>query len=1104
MLGTRSPRENKVERNEGTEFLLRKKKAFESLPYVKPIALKFTNLTPDKIRELSVKEVRPSDREDVNSGVYGSSNRSDHECRICNESSFLAQEKVSQNKTCPGHNGHIEFPQDVVIYHPQHIDILVKLLNIFCKKCGELYIKNIKELSKSLGRMRPLKRIKTIADMSSSNRLCISKDCNIKGFQYKLNKGGSKLGLIDVICDKASRKECAKDLPSTVLVNEVRREIANKRGGESAASSKTSQCGEGKECLYAIDARDLLKGMATSAKLVLGFKEDEDFEWMFVRTLTVIPNISRPLEVDQNGTEKDGFLTATLRSYLKKIQDMEENGVKLGSISKIATSTTAPQNVPKTIEDAWKTFFDMYRNITVNKDETDNNTNRSAWSSIHGKKGVIRQGILGKRGDQSARTVLGPLTDSDFWKIGIPADFAKTLTKPIMVNKTNLKYIMDLHQKGMIRRITKKSTGVTFVVKPGMKYFFNIGDTVHRSLMVGDEIIGNRQPTLHKGSIFGASIVINGEVNGEIDPTKASRNIRLPLPLTGPTNADFDGDEGNLTNPQSVSARVETRLVLDVTQNMLDDQRGSNSIGLVMNSLIAAYIATSPDNPVVLPEEHFDRLLEKVGVLQDPVERADFDKRLRYYGVEEFSGYALISSVFPRDFVYYDGVNKRRVTETRRMDSVDIREGILISGQLKKKHLGTARNSIIQQLILQYPRDDPFDKPVAANVITRLHKILDDFMEEYGFTVSLKDVYGIPPDKEAKLKEEINEALKEITALGSPTGDRPHDMALMARKTKALSELKKKILGAAAAGFSKDNNIAIMTKKGAGAKGDEFNIAQITTALGQQYVRGGLPARRIGPIGQKRFSPYNQINDHSPESNGFIKNSYNDGLDPQELFTILLAGREGNINTAMTTGQIGDLNRAMGRTLESIIQSQSGAVVSTTGSFIAPYYNSGLSAQRPYWVDYPWASSFTFTNPVLIAEKLNASVGVLPDHVAAAAGISQTVPAEDEEWPTEWPEYADKLPNIDVESMHSKYAGQMNHYEKARFISLRAEQLERNAKPTIKTKGRLTSNGRPLVESIDIAIEEFKQGKPEFMYVMRESASKLQFVGPRGLRDLKI
>lgn len=1105
MLGTGKNMDISDERENARNFLLRKREAFESLPYVKPVSLNFSNMTPDKIRELSLKEVTSSDRDNVNSGVYGSSNRSDDPCLTCNMSSFLRQEKVSQNKTCPGHNGHIDFPKDVVIYHPQHIDILVKLLNVFCKSCGELYIKNVERLSRVLGRMRPLKRIKTVFDLTSNNRICVSKDCNTKGFQYKLNKGGSKLGLIDVLCEKSSKEECTKGLPTTALVNQVRQQISDNKdrddGGEDRA--KKGQCGEGKECLYAIDARTLLQMMGPSAKVLLGFKEDEDFEWMFVRTIAVIPNISRPLEVDQNGAEKDGFLTATMRSYLKKIKDMEANKVSLGNVSNIALNNKGNQNVPKTIEDAWKTFFDMYRNITVNKEETEKNI-RSTWSMIHGKKGLIRGNMLGKRGDYSARTVLGPLTDSEFWNLGIPAEFAKTQTKPIMVNRTNLRYVMDLHKKGMIRRVTKGSTGITFIMKPNAKYFFNIGDVAHRSLMEGDEIIGNRQPTLHKGSIFGASILINGCVDGEIDPTKASKNIRLPLPVTGPTNADFDGDEGNLTNPQSVSARVETRLLLDVTNNMLDDQRGSNSIGLVMNALIASYIATTPNDVITLPEEYFEQLLEKVGVLRDPAEREDFNNRLKYYGVPEYSGRALVSSVFPKDFVYSEAVNKRKVLRTGKMETVDIREGILISGQLRKKHLGTARNSIIQQLILQYPRIDPFERPVAANVITKLHRILDDFIEEYGFTVSLKDVYGIPPDKEAALKEEINKSLKDITALGSPNGDRPHDMALMARKSKALSELKKKILDAAAAGFSKDNNISIMTKKGAGAKGDEFNIAQITTALGQQYVRGGLPARRIGPLGQKRFSPYNQINDHSPESNGFIKNSYNDGLDPQELFTILLAGREGNINTAMTTGQIGDLNRAMGRTLESIIQAQNGAVVSTTGTFIAPYYNSALSAQRPHWVDYPWVSSFTFTNPTSIAEKLNASVGILPDHVAVASKIASENLSDEEEWPTEWPEYVDALPEFDLQALHNKYKGQMTSYEKARFISIRAEQLERNAKPGISTKGRTTRDGRPMVESIDIAIEEFKQGKPEFMYIVRETASKVEFVGPSGLRDIKI
>jgi DNA-directed RNA polymerase II subunit RPB1 len=77
----------------------------------------------------------------------------------------------------------------------------------------------------------------------------------------------------------------------------------------------------------------------------------------------------------------------------------------------------------------------------------------------------------------------------------------------------------------------------------------------------------------------------------------------------------------------------------------------------------------------------------------------------------------------------------------------------------------------------------------------------------------------------------------------------------------------------------------------AGSKGSFINISQMTACVGQQNVEG----KRI-PFGFKyRTLPHFTKDDHSPESRGFVENSYLRGLTPQEFFFHAMGGREGKI-----------------------------------------------------------------------------------------------------------------------------------------------------------------------------------------------------------------
>ena len=102
-----------------------------------------------------------------------------------------------------------------------------------------------------------------------------------------------------------------------------------------------------------------------------------------------------------------------------------------------------------------------------------------------------------------------------------------------------------------------------------------------------------------------------------------------------------------------------------------------------------------------------------------------------------------------------------------------------------------------------------------------------------------------------------------------------------------------------------------------GSKGSTINISQMTAIVGQQSVEG----KRI-PFGFKyRTLPHFTKDDYSPESRGFVENSYLRGLTPTEFFFHAMAGREGLIDTAVKTAETGYIQRRLVKALEDVMSS---------------------------------------------------------------------------------------------------------------------------------------------------------------------------------------
>lgn len=160
----------------------------------------------------------------------------------------------------------------------------------------------------------------------------------------------------------------------------------------------------------------------------------------------------------------------------------------------------------------------------------------------------------------------------------------------------------------------------------------------------------------------------------------------------------------------------------------------------------------------------------------------------------------------------------------------------------------------------------------------------------------------------------------------------------------ALSGARDTGMAIAKNALNKDNRFIATVVSG--AKGDYFNIAQITGLLGQQSLNG----TRVPPVlsNNTRTLPHYPLNsseytdDMKYESSGFIRSSFVHGLSPREYFFHAMTGREGITDTAMKTATSGYIQRRMIKIAEDIQVKYDGTVRNSVNNIVQFAYGDNF------------------------------------------------------------------------------------------------------------------------------------------------------------------
>lgn len=675
------------------------------------------------------------------------------------------------------------------------------------------------------------------------------------------------------------------------------------------ASSKTSNKRRGKKVTFTVlNALSILKRIRKEDYLIFGKSPPHA---MIVQSLAVPPNRTRINSIGgyaaKNRSETD------LTKHLKRIAQI--NNI-LGEKMSHVPEDESYLNYPSVVE--------AHNNLQVAHAAYICNTGhgmpkvtghtkaplRYLIQQWTGKTGRIRGHLCGKRFDFSARTVISPSIDADIDQLYVPKRVCMKLTYPEYVTMYNIHEIRKMVQRGP----DNYPGALTIIKKNGelidLRYAKNyradnieIGMKVERHLKDGDIVTLNRQPSLHKSSIMSYRVIVHD-----------GNTFKVNLAVTGPYNADFDGDEMNLHVPQNLESRAEAAYLMK-PHLQINDAQDKACIGLKQDSQIGAYCCTSKN---ILHERgdviHFANQMTYHSLSALPIPAVFVKDRFVDSGYQVlWTGKQCASMTLPKinksiapstspsaritSVSFIRGVND--IANVLKDTAIVIDRGDIIVGRLDKSMVGASRGGLVQNIV------HDFGFEIARQFISDSQRYFNYWISKHGFGMSIADC---PRTHQQKVKELTNRVIEFLKTWS-------HEIPIVEEEgIKRMIEIYKNQVGVLIQKQAPGYVNRYLEIIAAGAKGTVVNYCQTNGVLSQQYIG----QTRLEPSFTGRVFPHYFPGDKDPRAQGFIDTNYMYGISPLAMYMHTMAGREGLVDTSTKTAEVGHLNRWLMRAMEDI------------------------------------------------------------------------------------------------------------------------------------------------------------------------------------------
>jgi len=682
-----------------------------------------------------------------------------------------------------------------------------------------------------------------------------------------------------------------------------------------------------KQRIYPTQIREWVSKIPEDDLKLLGYNPElVRPEWFVLTVLPVPPITIRPSITLESGIKSEDDLTHKLVDIIRINLRLKDN-----------IDAGAPQLI---IEDLWDllqyhvtTYFDNNTAGVPPAKHRSGRALRTIVQRLKGKKGRFRHNLTGKRVNFAARSTVTPDPYISINEVGVPESIANELTVPESVTEWN---------KEELKKLVEKSGKAVYLIRPnGTRKLISdenraevieemaVGFRIERKLMDGDIALFNRQPSLHRLSMMAHHVRVMKGKTFKINPI-----------VCKPYNADFDGDEMNLHVPQSEEGKTEARELMLVQNQIISPRYGGPVIILDEDGVSGAFVLTHPSTTFTKKEAM--EMFYQIGVKDIP--KADKGKN--------YSGRLIFSQLLPKDLnleyktktgrvlAKIEDLPKELEDKFEEFAIVKIKNGELVSGVVDEESLGEGRGKLIDALARNYPSD------IVRDFYDNMNKLTGSILTRRGMTVGL-DEYEVSDDIRKEKNKAIEEGLKKgaelledfqkgrLEHIPGRTLEESYEIKMMQLAAGIKDRIEKRILrekiGSALSDTPKLDNITMILS---GSRGSAMNLMNIAGFWGQASVREGRPKRGYS----KRLIPLNKREDVGMIAGGFIKQNFLEGMNPKEFFFHSMGGRQGEVDTGVSTKVSGYLYRRLANSLKDLVVSHDGTVRTAAGNVIQYIY----------------------------------------------------------------------------------------------------------------------------------------------------------------------
>ena len=820
----------------------------------KVIGIQFSILSPEEIRKGSVAAI--TSKETYVNGKPVINGLFDPRMGVL-EPGFICPTDGYDYMQTPGYFGHIELVRP--LFYIQYLNTIIKILKCTCIKCSKLLIS--KEHYKHALKMKNDDRWNFVFALASKVKRCGEETED--GCGCKQPNKLKKEGLATIIAEWDDMEGVATE------------------GNDKLSLTMTPEI-----------VLKLFSRITDDDVSFMGFSPIWSRpEWMICQVLAVPPPAVRPSVKHDSQQRSEDDISHIIVNIIKANKTLEE---KINS------------NAAANVINDWATVLQYYVATLVDNKipgvasvaQRSGRPLKSIKERLNGKMGRVRGNLMGKRVDFSARSVITPDPNLSIRELGVPLKIAKNLTKPIVVNKRNKSYLLKLVQNGpdvhpgakILERKNGDNISLRYVDRKSIQ--LEIGDIVHRHMMDGDNVLFNRQPTLHRMSMMGhvSRIMPVGDT------------FRMNVGDTKPYNADFDGDEMNLHMPQDAESETELRHLAAVPWQIISPANNKSIVGIFQDSLLGSHLISKKDL----------RFSSRTAMnLLMPINNVNISS---FPTTDTISTFDVLSQIMPPLTLKY---KTKRFKDGEKYETsnnvIEITNGKYVRGQMEKGVLGDGSRGLLQRIC------NDFGNIQSADFIDNLQNIVTEYMKSHSYSVGISDLIA-DDDTNSEIVSAINKKKREVNTLIDETHlgifenktGKPNEKEFETQVNNILNQATQTAGKIGRTSLSSTNRFVTMVE--AGSKGSDLNISQMISCLGQQNVDG----KRI-PYGfEDRTLPHFTKFDDSPAARGFVESSFIGGLSPEELFFHAMGGRVGIIDTAVKTSQTGYIQRRLVKGLEDI------------------------------------------------------------------------------------------------------------------------------------------------------------------------------------------